>query len=324
MFFHYDCTNGDRPQLTVRKGQAGFFTDAELAASAGLPLEPRGAGDRPEPRLDPPAVRCGKSSFDRGDLEAFARGDAFACFGPGFERAQTHTRSPRIQDGRMLLQDRVTDFDPTGGPWGRGYLRAELDVRPDLWFFDGHFKNDPCMPGHADVRGVPAGDGVLPRGARLHARPRDGWRFQPVPELPYQLQCRGQVTPSSRRLVTEVFVEEVVDGPVPTLYADLLCTVDGLKAFHARRVALELVPDWPLEAMPALLAEAAADTRPVAEVDGFRFDQASLLACAWGRPSKAFGPMYERFDGPDARRPAARAALPLHEPRRRTSTARSA
>ncbi|MBE0689606.1 MAG: hypothetical protein IH587_05730, partial [Anaerolineae bacterium] len=64
---------------------------------------------------------------------------------------------------------------------------------------------------------------------------RDGWRFQPEPELPYQLQCRGQVTPASRLLVTEVFVEEVVAGPVPTLYADLLCTVDGLKAFHARR-----------------------------------------------------------------------------------------
>ncbi|HYN41094.1 MAG TPA: 3-hydroxyacyl-[acyl-carrier-protein] dehydratase FabA, partial [Thermoanaerobaculia bacterium] len=128
--------------------------------------------------------------------------------------------------------------------------------------------------------------------------PRDGWRFRPVAELPYQLQCRGQVTPSSRRLVTEVFVEEVVGGPVPTLFADLLCTVDGLKAFHARRVAIELVPDWPLEAMPALLAEAAADTRPTAEIDGFRFDQASLLACAWGRPSKAFGPIYERFDGP--------------------------
>jgi 3-hydroxymyristoyl/3-hydroxydecanoyl-(acyl carrier protein) dehydratase/1-acyl-sn-glycerol-3-phosphate acyltransferase len=128
--------------------------------------------------------------------------------------------------------------------------------------------------------------------------PRDGWRFRPVAELPYQLQCRGQVTPSSRRLVTEVFVEEVVDGPIPTLFADLLCTVDGLKAFHARRVAIELVPDWPLEAMPALVAEAAADPRPAAGIDGFRFDRASLLACAWGKPSNAFGPIYARFDGP--------------------------
>src|SRR5690606_19110835 len=104
--------------------------------------------------------------------------------------------------------------------------------------------------------------------------------------------------PTSKRLVTEVFVEEVIAGPVPTVYADLLCTVDGLKAFHARRVALQLVPDWPLAARSDLLAEAARDDKPVAVVDGFRFDQASLLACAFGQPSQAFGPMYTRFDGP--------------------------
>jgi acyl transferase domain-containing protein/3-hydroxymyristoyl/3-hydroxydecanoyl-(acyl carrier protein) dehydratase/1-acyl-sn-glycerol-3-phosphate acyltransferase len=297
MFFHYDCTNGDRLQLTVRKGQAGFFTDGELAASAGCLWSPETQAIVQAPRLSPPAVGCGKSSFDRGDLDAFARGDAFACFGPGFERAQTHTRSPRIQDGRMLLQDRVTDLDVAGGPWGRGYLRAELDVRPDLWFFDGHFKNDPCMPGTLMFEGCLQAMAFY-LAALGFTLPRDGWRFRPVSDLPYQLQCRGQVTPSSCRLVTELFVEEVVAGPVPTLFADLLCTVDGLKAFHARRVAIELVPDWPLEAMPALLAEAAADTRPTAEADGFRFDQASLLACAWGKPSKAFGPIYTRFDGP--------------------------
>ena len=26
-------------------------------------------------------------------------------------------------------------------------IRAELDVRPDLWFFPCHFKGDPVMPG---------------------------------------------------------------------------------------------------------------------------------------------------------------------------------
>lgn len=297
MFFHYDCLKDGRHQLTVRKGQAGFFTDAELAASAGCLWSPQEQAIVESPRLDPPATACGRSRFERADLEAFARGDAHGCFGPGFERALTHTRSPRIQEGRMLLLDRVTAFEPAGGPWGRGYLRAELDVRPDRWFFEGHFKNDPCMPGtlmfEACLQAMAFH--VAAMGFTLE---RDGWRFQPEPEVPYQLQCRGQVTPASRLLVTEVFVEEVVAGPVPTLYADLLCTVDGLKAFHARRVALQLVPDWPLEAMPALVAEARSDDRPVAEADGFRFDEASLLACAWGRPSQAFGPMYARFDGP--------------------------
>jgi 3-hydroxymyristoyl/3-hydroxydecanoyl-(acyl carrier protein) dehydratase len=51
---------------------------------------------------------------------------------------------------------------------------------------------------------------------------RDGWRFQPVIGEPIPMRCRGQVTPESRELVYEIFVEEIVAGPLPTLYADVL------------------------------------------------------------------------------------------------------
>jgi 3-hydroxymyristoyl/3-hydroxydecanoyl-(acyl carrier protein) dehydratase/1-acyl-sn-glycerol-3-phosphate acyltransferase len=130
---------------------------------------------------------------------------------------------------------------------------------------------------------------------------RDGWRFQPVKDEPFELRCRGQVLPTNKKIVYEVFVEEFVAGPVPTLYADLLCTFDGLKGFHARRVGLQLVPAWPLERpkdprWSELLKH--VDTEPCAEQDGFVFDYQSLLACAWGKPSLAFGPMYQRYDSP--------------------------
>ena len=136
-----------------------------------------------------------------------------------------------------------------------------------------------------------------------------------MPDEVYKLRCRGQVIPTSRKLTYEVFVDEVIAGPVPTIYADVLCTVDGLKAFHARRIGLRLVPDWPLEVwagdgphreqttgVPVPLKDLGGivgwtETKPVASHDGFPFDYASLLACAWGRPSKAFGPMYAPFDG---------------------------
>lgn len=272
MFFHYDCRNGDRPQLTVRNGQAGFFTDAELAGSAGCLWTPEGQEIVANPRLDPPRAVSPHTRFDRAALEAFANGDTPACFGAGFELARTHTRSPRIQSGDMLLLDRVTACEPRGGPWGRGYLRAELDIDPSRWFFDGHFKNDPCMPGTLMLEGCLQAL-AFHLAACGYTLEHDGARFEPVPELAYKLQCRGQVTPSSKVLVTEVFVEEIVAGPVPTIWADLLCTVDGLKAFHARRLALRLVPDFP-----------AADSE-------------GLLASALGRPSRAFGAMYERFDG---------------------------
>jgi acyl transferase domain-containing protein/3-hydroxymyristoyl/3-hydroxydecanoyl-(acyl carrier protein) dehydratase len=297
MFFHYDCMNGDRRQLSVRKGQAGFFTDAELAESAGCLWTPEQQPIVATPRLDAPAVACQRNALDREQIEAFAAGDALAGFGPGFELARTHTRSPAIQSGQVLLLDRITDLHADGGPWQRGYLRAELDIHPQQWFFDGHFKNDPCMPGTLMFEACLQAMAIY-LASLGYTLKRDGWRFQPVPDLPYQLQCRGQVTPASRLLVTEVFVEERLAGPVPTVYADLLCTVDGLKAFHARRGALQLVPDWPMDTSANALVEESEDTRPVAVVDGFRFDRQSLLACALGKPSAAFGPMYRRFDGP--------------------------
>jgi 3-hydroxymyristoyl/3-hydroxydecanoyl-(acyl carrier protein) dehydratase len=91
----------------------------------------------------------------------------------------------------------------------------------------------------------------------------------------------------------EVFVEEVHDGPIPKLYADLLCTVDGLKAFHARRMGLQLVPDWPITSHP----QRAVEGEKVATLDGVSLGRAALLASAWGRPSRAFGERYAVFDG---------------------------
>lgn len=300
-FFHYDSVVDGQPRIQVRGGQAGFFNDEELANSEGILWSPEEFEPVAEPRLDPPAVDCQRSRFDGEQIRSFSEGRAWECFGEGFEHSQTHTQSPAIQSGKMLFLDEVTEFDPVGGPWGRGYLRAESAVQPDDWFFDGHFKNDPCMPGTLMFEGcVQAMSFYL--AALGFTLERDAWRFQPVVGEPIDLRCRGQVTPTSRELVYEIFVEEVHDGPVPTLYADLLCTVDGRKAFHARRAGLQLVPDWPLSSRPDLVA-ACAEDRTVAAVptpDGghFAFDAKSILACAWGRPSEAFGPMYERFDGP--------------------------
>ena len=47
----------------------------------------------------------------------------------------------------MLMFDRITEISEQGGEHGKGMVRAELDVKPDLWFFHCHFKGDPVMPG---------------------------------------------------------------------------------------------------------------------------------------------------------------------------------
>ncbi|MDP3154289.1 MAG: beta-ketoacyl synthase N-terminal-like domain-containing protein [Archangium sp.] len=325
-FFHYDCHIDGKPRLSVRNGQAGFFTDEELANSAGVLWDAN--EEKPAAaQVDAPFVKLEKTKLSSTELNAFASGRPYECFGKGWETAQPHVRSPRITSEKMQFLHEVTELDHTGGPWGRGYLRAETPVTPDDWFFKGHFKNDPCMPGTLMF------DGCLQTMAIYLASlgytiERDAWRFEPVPDTKYPMRCRGQVTPTSKHLVYEVFVSEVSAGPIPTIWADLLVTVDGRKAFHAKRVGLRLVPDWPMEhwkhlapAQTQLTGESVplrslsgmvgyVEPKPCATVDGFAFDYHSLLACAWGPPSKAFGPFYARFDG--TRRAARLPGPPYH------------
>jgi len=47
----------------------------------------------------------------------------------------------------MLMIDRVININDNGGEFSKGEIIAELDIKPDLWFFDCHFKDDPVMPG---------------------------------------------------------------------------------------------------------------------------------------------------------------------------------
>ncbi|MEQ1507287.1 MAG: 3-hydroxyacyl-[acyl-carrier-protein] dehydratase FabA, partial [Myxococcota bacterium] len=298
-FFHYDCVDQDGvARLLVRDGQAGFFSDAELAESGGILWSPETGAHAADARVDPPVVKAIAASYTADQVLAFARGDAFACFsGPEYLRLQTHVRTPRIAPPPMSFWQRVTALDATGGPWKRGYFRAEQDVAPTDWFFQGHFKDDPCMPGTMMFEACLQAVSFLMTAYGFTIR-RDGWSFEVVPDLAYDLKCRGQVIPSSKDLVYEVFVEEVhAGGPGgwPTVYADFLCTIDGLKAFHARRVGVRLRPDWPITSTPAL--QDLGDPVPVAATpDGFRFGYDSLLACAWGKPSDAFGSMYRPFD----------------------------
>ena len=291
-FFHYDCRvdaggAGEALQIQVREGQAGFFTDAELATSGGvLWTAEEHALDAALP-VEPGPVVTLKRAFSRKDLDALTEGRQSEALGRAFYRADPHTHSPRM--GKNRLMDRVVSFEPEGGPWGRGYLRAELDISPDLWFFNGHFKNDPCMPGTLMF------DGCL-QALQLyllamgHGTERDGWHFEPVQDQVYKLICRGQVIPGSKKLTYEIFIEGMWAGPVPKIRAQVLCTVDGLKCFHADPLMVELVPDWPMSRMTVL--DNHREPKPCV------WDYRSLLACAWGQPSHAFGKLYAPYDSP--------------------------
>ncbi|NEW86717.1 MULTISPECIES: bifunctional 3-hydroxydecanoyl-ACP dehydratase/trans-2-decenoyl-ACP isomerase [Rhodopseudomonas] len=80
-------------------------------------------------------MRDRRSSYEYEDLLACGRGE---LFGAG---------NAQLPLPPMLMFDRITTITEDGGEFGKGHIRAELDVNPDLWFFACHFKNDPVMPG---------------------------------------------------------------------------------------------------------------------------------------------------------------------------------
>jgi len=76
-----------------------------------------------------------RSSYEYEDLLACGRGE---LFGAG---------NAQLPLPPMLMFDRISEIAEKGGEHGKGVIRAELEVKPDLWFFGCHFKGDPVMPG---------------------------------------------------------------------------------------------------------------------------------------------------------------------------------
>lgn len=297
-FFHYDCRIDGELRLSVRNGQAAFITPEEAASAGGVLWEAETGEHKPlnESIIEPPEIVCTHSRFTKEQIIALSEGRGYDCFGKGFERLATHSKTPKIPSGRMRLLDEVTEFDPKGGPWKRGYIRVENKLSSDDWFFSGHFKNDPCMPGTLMSEGCMQTLAFYLAAMGFTSR-KDGWRFDPVPNEIFQAKCRSQVTPDSKHLTYEAFIEEIimVDGLYPTVFADLVASCDGKKSLHIRRLGIRLVPDWPLDCWPHLL-EDYVETRTVAVVDGMEFGYKSIMACAFGKPSDAFGQPASMFD----------------------------
>ena len=84
-------------------------------------------------KVDKPLKK--KNSYSYEDLLACGHGE---LFGAG---------NAQLPLPPMLMFDRITKISDEGGKYGHGQILAELDVKPDLWFFQCHFEGDPVMPG---------------------------------------------------------------------------------------------------------------------------------------------------------------------------------
>ncbi len=125
----------------------------------------------------------------------------------------------------MLMFDRITHVDTSGGRYGKGTLRAELDIREDLWFFGCHFDRDPVMPGCLGLDALWQLAGFfLPwlgepgRGRALGVG---------------QVKFTGQVLPSSRMVRYEIDVRRVMRGKLALVIADGRMLVDDREIYAA-------------------------------------------------------------------------------------------
>lgn len=161
-----------------------------------------------------------KNAYSRDELLACAHGQ---LFGP------TNARLPLPN---MLMMDRITHISSEGGAFGKGELVAELDIHPDLWFFQCHFESDPVMPG---CLGLDAMWQLL--GFHL------GWLGHPgrgralgVDEVKFT----GQVLPNAKLVRYHLDVRRVVARGLVLGIANGRVSVDGREIYQANNLRVGL------------------------------------------------------------------------------------
>ena len=132
----------------------------------------------------------------------------------------------------MLMFDRITQIASEGGAFGKGLIRAELDIHPDLWFFGCHFEGDPVMPGCLGMDAMWQLTGFyLPwlgepgRGRALGVG---------------QVKFSGQVLPDAKLVSYEIDIRRVMRGKLALVIADGRTLVDGNEIYVAEGLRVGL------------------------------------------------------------------------------------
>jgi 3-hydroxyacyl-[acyl-carrier protein] dehydratase/trans-2-decenoyl-[acyl-carrier protein] isomerase len=161
-----------------------------------------------------------RNEFSREELLACARGE---LFGDG---------NAQLPLPDMLMVDRITNISAEGGRHGHGQVVAELDIRPDQWFFACHFAGDPVMPGCLGLDamwqlvgfflGWTGGQG---RGRALGAG---------------EVKFTGQVTPENRLVTYRIDIKRIIKRKLVMGVADGRMEVDHKEIYVAKDLRVGL------------------------------------------------------------------------------------
>lgn len=163
-----------------------------------------------------------RNGYEYEELLACSRGE---MFGPG---------NAQLPLPPMLMFDRISEITDVGGEYGKGLVRAELEVKPDLWFFACHFKNDPVMPGCLGLDALWQMTGFFL-----------GWGGSPGKGRALgggEIKFTGQVTNDVKLVEYGIDIRRVVRSKVALGIAEGYVKADGKLIYEAKDLRVGLFP----------------------------------------------------------------------------------
>ncbi len=161
-----------------------------------------------------------KSSYTYDELIACGHSE---LFGPG---------NAQLPLPNMLMFDRITEISEDGGNNGKGHVIAELDVNPDLWFFQCHFEGHPVMPGclGLDAMWQLVGFYLGWLGGPGHGRALGAG----------EVKFSGQVTDDVKLVTYKVNLKRVIQRKLFMGIADATLEADGKQIYTAENLKVGL------------------------------------------------------------------------------------
>ena len=166
-----------------------------------------------------------QNSYSREELELCGTGGLFGA------------DTGKLPTDNMLMIDRIIEINDEGGLHGKGYIKAELDIKPNLWFFGCHFKEDPVMPGCLGLDALWQLSGFFLSWIGCKGKGRALGSGQ--------VKFFGQVLPTAKIVTYTLHMKRVISRRLSMVIADGTVSVDGREIYSADdlRVGLFLSTD---------------------------------------------------------------------------------